>query len=130
MPRLREVVEVVDPWILVSDAELDEAYRAGREREIAAETGRRNTEALRSCTLLVAYLEGQEIDSGTAAEVGFATALGIRCFGLRTDRRQAGEQGAAVNLQLESFITLSGGRIVTTLGELVEAVALAAESDR
>jgi nucleoside 2-deoxyribosyltransferase len=119
LPRLLTVVEPVDPWALTSQHELEEAWVAGRDREIALEIGRRNAEAIRSCRLLVAYLEGQEIDSGTAIEIGYAAALGSTCFGLRSDLREAGERGVAVNLQVEALIELSGGRICTSLDELV-----------
>jgi nucleoside 2-deoxyribosyltransferase len=122
LPKLAEVVEPVDPWALVSDSELDEARAKGTERELAAEIGRRNTKAIKSCELLIAVLDGQEVDSGTAAEVGYASALGIRCFGLRTDHRKSGEIGATVNLQVESFLVASGGFIANSLESLVEAL--------
>lgn len=128
LPALAKAVEPVDPWILVSDSELDEARAKGTQRELAAEIGRRNTEAIESCELLVAVLDGQEVDSGTAAEVGYARALGIRCFGLRTDHRKSGEIGATVNLQVESFLVTSGGLIADSLDALVEALRSQAES--
>ena len=90
LPALASVVEPVDPWAHATDGEVAAAHASGRAREMALEIGRRNSEAIRSCTLLVAQLDGQEPDSGTAAEVGYAAALGIRCFGLRTDLRQSG----------------------------------------
>ena len=49
------------------------------------------------------------------------------CFGLRTDLRQSGEDGVAVNLQLESFIIDSGGLVVASLSELIRALGAAAE---
>jgi nucleoside 2-deoxyribosyltransferase len=123
LPALREIVEPVDPWALVSDAELAEAARTGGERALAAEIGRRNTEALGSCELLVAVLDGQEVDAGTAAEIGYASALGLLCLGLRTDHRETGEAGATVNLQLESFLVASGGGISGSLEELLAALS-------
>ena len=60
-----------------------------------------------------------EPDSGTVAELGYGAALGLRCFGLRSDLRQSGEPGVAVNLQVEAFIVESGGMIAATLDELV-----------
>ena len=118
LPALAGVVDPVDPWALTTAMEVEKARAAGRERELALEIGRRNAEAIRGCELLAAHLDGQELDSGTAAEVGFAAGLGIRCFGLRTDLRQSGEPGVAVNLQVEAFIEQSGGRIAGSLGEL------------
>jgi nucleoside 2-deoxyribosyltransferase len=63
--------------------------------------------------------DGQELDAGTVAELGYGAALGLRCFGLRTDLRQTGEAGARVNLQVEAFVLDSGGAIAGSLTELV-----------
>jgi nucleoside 2-deoxyribosyltransferase len=125
LPALATVVDPVDPWTLTTVEELAQARAAGRERELALEVGGRNAEAIRSCRLLVAQLDGQEVDSGTAAEVGYAAALGLTCFGWRSDLRQAGEPGVRVNLQLESFIVASGGVIAASLEELLAALARA-----
>ncbi|HKP90308.1 MAG TPA: nucleoside 2-deoxyribosyltransferase [Thermoleophilaceae bacterium] len=130
LPALRTVVEPIDPWALTSEAEVHEAAAAGREREMALEIGRRNANGIRRAALLAAFLEGQEPDAGTVAEVGYAAALGIPCFGLRSDFRQSGENGAAVNLQVESFIVESGGAILATLDELVTALGAASEELR
>jgi nucleoside 2-deoxyribosyltransferase len=123
LPKLATVVEPVDPWALTSEAEVASAREEGRGREFALEIGRRNAEAIRGCSLLAAFLDGQEPDSGTVAEVGFAAALGLKCFGLRSDLRQTGEAGVSVNLQVESFIVHSGGFIAPTLDDLVSALA-------
>jgi nucleoside 2-deoxyribosyltransferase len=115
LPALREVVEVVDPWSFPSAGAV-----AGRS--LALELGRRNAEAIDGCSLLVAVLDGQEVDSGTASEVGYAAARGLRCFGLRSDFRESGEEGVAVNLQVEYFIAASGGVVARSLDELVAAL--------
>jgi nucleoside 2-deoxyribosyltransferase len=122
LPALRTVVEPVDPWSLTHPDEVAAAVAEGRETEMALEIGRRNVDAIRGCTLLAALLDGQEVDSGTASEVGFAHGIGLTCFGLRTDFRQSGEFGANVNLQVEAFIVASGGRVVGSLEELVGAL--------
>lgn len=70
--------------------------------------------------MLVAYLEGQEPDSGTVAELGYGAALGLTCFGLRSDFREAGEAGVSVNLQVETFIVASGGVVARSLDELID----------
>ena len=120
LPALAPLVEVVDPWSLASAEEI--AAGAG-SRSFWLSLGARNEEAIRSCSLLVAVLDGQELDSGTAAEVGFAAALGLRCFGLRTDLRQHGEEGVTVNLQVEHFIVASGGDVVSSVDALVAALS-------
>jgi len=124
LPALTAVVEPVDPWALATADEFAAAAAEGidAQRALALDVGRRNAAAIRSCTLLAAYLEGQEPDSGTVAEVGFACGVGLTCFGLRSDARQAGEPGVAVNLQVEALIVDSGGVIVGSLDALVTAL--------
>lgn len=131
LPALRAVVEPVDPWALTSPQEVAAARDERRRRRLALAIGARNAAAIRTCDLLAACLDGQEVDSGTAAEVGYAAALGLTCFGWRSDLRQAGEPGVRVNLQLESFIVESGGAVVGGLDELVRALGeLASEPER
>ena len=122
LPTLAEVVAVVDPWALTSPEEVAELQAVGRHTELNSRIGARNEEAIRSCTRLVAVLDGQEPDAGTCAEVGFAAGLGLRIDGLRTDWRQAGEAGALVNLQVEHFVVASGGAIHASLAGLVAAL--------
>jgi nucleoside 2-deoxyribosyltransferase len=123
LPALAGVIEVVDPWALTAPEEFGRAEARGRLDEFVEEVGRRNAGAIDRCDLLVACLDGQEVDSGTAAEVGYAAARGLRCLGLRTDIRRAGEPGALVNLQVQAFITMSGGRIVASLDDLLDLLA-------
>jgi len=68
---------------------------------------------------LLAVLDGTDVDSGTAAEIGFAAALDKKICGYRSDFRRCGDNdGAVVNLQVEYFILNSGGQIVYGLTEL------------
>jgi nucleoside 2-deoxyribosyltransferase len=127
VPALEPLVEVVDPWNLLPASEIAEARAAGAESEIAARIGILNIEALDGCELLVALLDGLDVDSGTAAEIGYAAAQGKPCFGLRTDFRQSGEPGATVNLQVESFIAVSGGALAGSLEALIEELSLFGE---
>ena len=128
LPALARVVEPLDPWTLTASDEFAAAAASGvaAQRALALEVGRRNAEAIRSCALLAAYLEGQEPDSGTVAEVGYACGLGLTCFGLRSDLRLAGEPGVALNLQVESLIVASGGAVVGSLDALVAALKMRA----
>jgi hypothetical protein len=60
-----------------------------------------------------------EPDSGTAAEVGYAAALGKPVFGLRTDSRPCGDfPGLPLNAQLLYFVEASGGRLYSAIGDL------------
>lgn len=117
LPALRTVVEPVDPWVH------EPAGDPGRATWLAI--GERNAADIRSCELLVAWLEGQEPDCGTVAELGYAAGLGLPCFGLRSDLRLAGEPGMALNLQVESFVVSSGGAIAASLDQLVALLAAA-----
>ncbi|HLY47969.1 MAG TPA: nucleoside 2-deoxyribosyltransferase [Solirubrobacteraceae bacterium] len=119
LPALSRVVHPVDPWALTSGGEWARVAREGRTHELARLAGRRNSDAIRSCALLVAILDGQEVDAGTAAEVGFGAALGLTCLGLRTDLRTTGEAGTTVSLQVESFIEQSGGHVFDQLDDLL-----------
>lgn len=119
LPALRAHVVPVDPWALTSGAEFEAARAEGREHAFGIEVGARNVEAITSSRLLVAQLDGQEIDAGTAAEVGYAAALGLPCLALRSDVRDSGEPGMTVNLQVEAFVELSGGFVARSLDELL-----------
>ena len=64
-------------------------------------------------------LDGADVDSGTAAEIGYAFARGKLIVGYRGDFRvSADNEGALVNLQVEFFIRESGGTIVSRYEDL------------
>lgn len=121
LPALGERVEAVDPWALGAEGEFEAARAEGESAHAALldEVGRRNADAIAGCDLLVAVLDGQELDSGTAAEVGYAAGLGLPCLGLRTDLRVSGEPGAGVNLQVRWFIRAGGGAIAGDVPQLL-----------
>jgi nucleoside 2-deoxyribosyltransferase len=123
LPALREHVEPVDPWTLSLPDEFAAAAADGREREFGLEVGARNARAIADSQLVIAHLDGQEVDAGTASEVGYAAALGLPCVGVRSDLRSSGEPGMRVNLQLEAFVALSGGFLALSLEELCSRLA-------
>ena len=123
LPALREHVEPVDPWALSKPEEFEAARASGREHELGLEVGARNARAIAGARLLIAHLDGQEVDAGTAAEVGYAAALGLPCLALRSDLRASGEPGMTVNLQVEAFVVLSGGFVTRSLDELLARLA-------
>ena len=68
---------------------------------------------------VVAILDGPDVESGTAAEIGYAFARGKLIVGYRGDfRLSADNEGSIVNLQVEFFIRQSGGTIVTRYEDL------------
>ena len=119
-------LEVVDPWALTKPADVRtiEAIPAGEGRLLAWRQlnrviGERNQIAIDACDAVVAVLDGVDVDSGTAAEIGYALARGKRIFGYRGDfRLSADNEGATVNLQVEFFILQSGGLIAASVKEL------------
>ena len=61
-----------------------------------------NLRALEDADIMVALLDGPQVDDGTAWEVGWFFSQGKRVLGLRTDLRRAGEaDGSKVNLMIE-----------------------------
>lgn len=136
---LREVVEVENPW---DDTRFESEFKAialldsVKERNerlevINREIGRSNVERIEASDGVFAILDGVDVDSGTAAEIGYGYAKGKIVSGLRTDFRLAGDnEGAIVNLQVQYFIEESGGRIVTTAHDFVDLARSLMTSDR
>lgn len=93
-------------------------------RNLNIRIGETNRNAIDSCDALLAVLDGPDVDSGTAAEIGYAFARGKPIVGYRGDFRLAADNvGSTVNLQVEYFIVASGGTIVSTRSEIPAAVA-------
>jgi nucleoside 2-deoxyribosyltransferase len=127
LPLLRSLGhDVLDPWVLTPQTKIDAVtgmpygpQRRDAWRALDAEIGRNNFEALRSANAVVAVLDGVDVDSGTASEIGCAFALGKGILGYRGDFRLAGDNdGATINLQVEYFIEASGGSIVHALADI------------
>ncbi len=78
----------------------------------------KNVAAIDKADILVAVLDGVDVDSGTAWEIGYAHALGKPVYGLRTDFRTLGIEGV-VNLMIEMSVVLC-----TDMSELVERLDL------
>jgi nucleoside 2-deoxyribosyltransferase len=121
---------VLDPWKLTDPALFSAvaAMPAGEARlaawrDLNAVIGRNNTAAIEACDVVVAVLDGSDVDSGTAAEIGFAYGRGKLVLGYRGDFRLAGDnEGSLVNVQVEYFIRASGGVIFVGLDALADAV--------
>jgi nucleoside 2-deoxyribosyltransferase len=123
--------EVLDPWTLTDPGMVEAVLNLpfGLERRAAwrglnPEIGRNNHAALDRCEAVVAVLDGVDVDSGTAAEIGYAFAKGKPIVGYRSDMRlSADNEALMVNLQVEYFIRASGGDIVSTLARLPVALS-------
>ena len=130
---LSELVIVENPWDF-GGPELSAAFtqahglirhdqRRAALHALNSRIAAKNEEAIRRCDLVIAVLDGVDVDSGTASEIGFAYGLGKPSLGLRTDSRLAGDNlGAVVNLQVEYWIEASGGAIHARLEDVVAAL--------
>lgn len=87
--------------------------------KISMKLGKSNVELIKSADRVFAILDGSDVDSGTAAEIGFAFAIGKRVDGYRGDFRYSRDNfGAQINLQVEYFIRASGGTIFRNINEI------------
>lgn len=126
-------LELLDPWhdprrkfekeLKAAEALPLVADRRHELERLDKKAGRKNHRLLGRADAVLAVLDGPDVDSGTAAEIGFATAQQIPVVGFRSDRRQTGENdGCPVNLQVTYFIKLHGGDIFDELSD--DAVSL------
>ncbi len=93
-------LEVIWPYDLISRTEIARlAHLARREIFLRCKAG------LDEARILLALLDGPQVDDGTAWEIGYFWAKKRpeqKIIGIRTDFRQAGEsQGALVNAMIE-----------------------------
>jgi nucleoside 2-deoxyribosyltransferase len=122
--------EVLDPWQLTDAAKIAAAaampYGAEKReawRTLNNEIGGNNMAAIDRADAMLAVLDGTDVDSGTAAEIGYAFARGKPILGYRGDFRLAADnEGSLVNLQVEFFIRASGGTIVTRVEDIAETL--------
>jgi nucleoside 2-deoxyribosyltransferase len=127
LPALRAAgLEPLDPWDVapavqrVFALDRDDPERASALGDTNRLVGRRNAEMIRDARGVLAILDGDDVDSGTAAEIGYAAAHHCPVVGLRTDLRVSGDNEAAlVNLQVEWFIVESGGALTTALADAI-----------
>ena len=86
--------------------------------------GAKNRALIDACDMVFAVLDGVDVDSGTAAEIGYAFARAKPILGYRGDFRIAADnEGSIVNLQVEYFIRASGGEIIMAIADLAPALA-------
>jgi uncharacterized protein (DUF952 family)/nucleoside 2-deoxyribosyltransferase len=132
-PGARYLDEVLHPALLTAGFSVLDPWESGRAL-IAAATdatpaalnaalGAANAALIEQADAVFAVLDGTDVDSGTAAEIGYAAALGRTVVGLRTDFRMAGDNPASpLNLQVLHFIDKAGGAFTTELNAGVAAL--------
>jgi nucleoside 2-deoxyribosyltransferase len=86
--------------------------RTNALRDVDYRIGAANVALIDASSGMLATLDGVDVDSGTASEIGYGAALGLAISGVRTDQRRSSEnEGTQVNLQVEYFIMQSGGHV-------------------
>jgi nucleoside 2-deoxyribosyltransferase len=132
VPELNRLgAEVVNPFDLVDPKRIQAigampagASRIAAWRSLNAEIGKMNQESIDGCDIVFAVLDGVDVDSGTASEIGYAYAKQKLIVGYRGDFRLSSDnEGGIVNLQVEHFIRASGGTIVSKASEIAGAFA-------
>lgn len=117
---------VLDPWKLTSQDLIDSTFNLPNSKEKLEKLkslnnliGENNVKAIKRSSGLIAVLDGVDVDSGTASEIGYASALQKPILGYRGDfRLSADNEGSIVNLQVEYFIKNNGGKIITSIDDI------------
>ena len=131
LPELKRLgFKILDPWTLTDPKKIAQVLSLpyGQKKKAAweklnQEIGLNNRRAIDTCDGIFAVLDGVDVDSGTAAEIGYGFARGKPILGYRGDfRLSADNEGSIVNLQVEHFIRASGGIIVTNLSDVAGTV--------
>jgi nucleoside 2-deoxyribosyltransferase len=108
----------VSPWGKFMD-EFDAAFamvpgpaRTAVFADLDKRVGEANAKMIETSAGILAQLDGVDVDSGTASEIGYGSALGLFISGVRTDFRLSSDnEGTRVSLQVEYFITRTGGHV-------------------
>ncbi len=127
--KVLEKFHILDPWANQYEEEFDklESITDLKQYKIEAKKvnqmiGQKNEDMINKSDLMVAILDGVDVDSGVAVEIGYAFSK-MPIIGYRSDIRESGSNIAQiVNLQVEHFIEKSGGTIVKSLSELEEII--------
>jgi nucleoside 2-deoxyribosyltransferase len=127
MPLLRKMnFEILDPWEVVMKQDTKEILKGAKSmpREQAIEIGKMNARMIREADAVLAVLDGPDVDSGVASEIGYACGVGKKILGYRGDFRLSTDiASCSVNIQVESFVKASGGELYTTLDDVMKSLS-------
>jgi len=121
--------EVIDPWKLTNQEYIDEILAlpldAGKPtclKNMNRIIGSNNEKGIDRCHGIFAVLDGIDVDSGVASEIGVGYGRNKPILGYRSDFRLASENiGGKVNLQVEYWIMHRGGEIISSVSDIVPA---------
>ena len=110
-------ITVIFPYDLIPQSEIDQLGDQAKH-----EIFTRCKSHLDDADMVIALLDGSQVDDGTAWEIGYFYAKKLpeqKIIGIRTDFRRAGEsEGGCVNAMIE----MACDRIVRSREELVETI--------
>jgi nucleoside 2-deoxyribosyltransferase len=127
IPMLKKAnYEVLNPWGLLPEfkKELEEAMKLKdpvkiqeKFQEILSSAASRDLKLVDECDFLLAVLDGSDVDSGVALEIGYAYVKGKKMIGYRSDTRQSGDIAPLkVNVMIEDCIRNTGGQLFAGIG--------------
>ncbi|MFZ0512493.1 MAG: nucleoside 2-deoxyribosyltransferase [Candidatus Nitrosopolaris sp.] len=133
IPGIKQVVSLIlNPWDSFDTVSLEfekinslNDIRKQKDllRDLNKKIGLENENSLKRAQIIIAILDGSDVDSGVASEIGYSYALKKKIISYRSDLRLTGDnQAAGVNLQVEYFIGESGGCIVMTVPQLKQVL--------
>jgi nucleoside 2-deoxyribosyltransferase len=124
-----------DPWEdQTAITSVLESMEFGLERRNALKVanliqGRHDLDLVDQSEAVLASLDGAMVDDGTAMEIGYAFARGLLIVGIKTDiRKSSDNEGATVNLMLETAAIDSGGIITDDLDAAIAHIATALDA--
>ena len=138
---IRERVPGIDLYVPQENPDINDKTKCATSEQIAAA----DLHALDEADVLVAWLDGVEIDAGVAAEIGYFASKNRPIIGIFTDVRQQGTDQPEKIARLTSDPTENqfvyrnlfvvglikrNGRIVQTIEDAAEAVARVAKGER
>lgn len=132
--RVREEIRGIDLYLPQENAAINDKNSFADSKAIA----RADIDKLKESKFLIAIIDGVEVDSGVAAEVGAFYMTGRPIFALYSDVRQLGRDNTKKidaliedgtenqfmyrNLFLIGIIKESGGGVYSTIEDLVRAI--------
>ena len=110
-------VEVIWPYEMISQSDIESLGDSAKQKVF--DCCKSN---LDRADLLVALLDGSQVDDGTAWEIGYFFSVSERSkiIGIRTDFRKAGETRNSV---VNAMVEMSCHRILRSIEELLEALS-------
>lgn len=125
LPELKKIdgLEVIDPWnsiISLPESEIPDPLPSISEAE-RMKIGADNFAMIDRSDLVLANIDGKDVDSGVGAEIGYAYARGKTIIGYYLESKN-GAAPMPENIQIESPIIFSGGTVVGGISAVLETL--------